>query len=161
MVNRWIKKKTERVFENGFFNISKFYCSLEDHGTSHNFFVVNTFDWVNVVAVTKSGNFVMVKQHRLGSDEISLETPGGVIEQGEEPEKCAGRELLEETGYRGDRITLLNRSWVNPAIMSNSIYFYLIEGCEKIQDQDLDPAEDIKSLNFHRIKSRKWSGMGR
>ncbi len=148
MISKWKKNRTDRVFENGFFDISKHECENESVDISHNFYVINTYDWVNVVAVTPEGKLVMVKQHRLGSDEISLETPGGVIEHEESPADCARRELLEETGYRGSRVTLLNESWVNPAIMSNRISFFLIEGCEKVQEQELDPAEDIDVAEY-------------
>ena len=98
------------------------------------------------VALTRDGKFILVKQHRLGTDEISLETPGGVIDEGESPEACAVRELREETGYIGESVHLLKSLSVNPAIMSNRISFYLIEGCDPSASQDLDESEDIDVL---------------
>jgi len=147
-MEKWIKNKSENVFENGFFDIEKHSCENVSKGVKHDFYVVNTYNWVNIVAVTREGKMVLVKQHRLGSDEISLETPGGVVETGEHAADCAERELLEETGYKGERAVLLNESWVNPAIMSNRISFFLIEDCEKVQGQSLDPAEDIEVVEY-------------
>ena len=45
------------------------------------FFVLDTNDWVNVLAITPKQELVLVRQFRYGSQEFSLEPPGGVIEQ--------------------------------------------------------------------------------
>jgi len=72
-----------------------------------------------------------------------------VIDEGEKPEECAVRELREETGYIGKSVHLLKSLRVNPAIMSNNISFYLVEGCEPSAPQDLDEAEDIEVLTVN------------
>ena len=116
----------------------------------HDFFMIETFDWINVVAVTEEGKFVMVKQHRLGTGEITVETAGGLIEKGEDPADTALRELAEETGYKPGKMFLLKKLASNPAIMNNHIYFYLALGCTKVQDQDLDGVEDIEIALYSR-----------
>src|SRR5512143_1541172 len=55
--------------------------------------------WANILALTKSGEAVLVKQYRHGVCEVLWELPGGVVEEGEEPIDGARRELLEETGF--------------------------------------------------------------
>ncbi|HMD61926.1 MAG TPA: NUDIX hydrolase, partial [Opitutaceae bacterium] len=62
------------------------------------FVVLHAPDWVNVVAVTPGGELVLVRQFRFGSNSLSLEVPGGVIEAGEDPLAAGVRELSEETG---------------------------------------------------------------
>ena len=62
------------------------------------FFVLDTKDWVNVLALTSDDHLVMVRQFRYGTKDFSLEPPGGVVEDGEDPSLAGQRELLEETG---------------------------------------------------------------
>ena len=63
--------------------------------------VLESVDWVNMVALTKDGLSIMVDQYRFGIGERTLETSGGMVDAGETPLAAAQRELLEETGYGG------------------------------------------------------------
>lgn len=145
-MNKWNIRANDKVFENRIFTINTKSCLHPEKGVEWDFSVIDTFNWINVIALTEDNRFVLVKQHRLGSDELSIETPGGVIEEGEDPMDCAIREFREETGYEGGSIHLLKDLWVNPAIMSNRISFYFIDGCRKSSEQELDEAEDIEVL---------------
>ncbi len=145
-MNKWHIRSKDKIFENRIFTIHNNNCLHPDKGVEWDFSIIDTYNWINVIALTDDNRFVLVKQHRLGSDELSIETPGGVIEDGEDPEACALREFTEETGYEGKNVYLLKSLWVNPAIMSNRISFYFIEGCRKSSVQQLDEAEDIEVL---------------
>ena len=145
-VNKWNIRGKDKVFENRIFTINNKSCLHPEKGVEWDFSVIDTYNWINVIALTDDDRFVLVRQHRLGNDELSIETPGGVIEEGEEPVDCALREFREETGYGGRSIHLLKSLWVNPAIMSNRISFYFIDGCEKLSEQELDEAEDIEVI---------------
>jgi len=145
-MEKWEIRSQKTDYKNGFFSIRNLDCRHNKKNVNNNFYVMDTFNWINVVALTTEGKFILVKQHRLGTDEISIETPGGVIDEGEKPEDCAIRELREETGYTGKSVHLLKSLSVNPAIMSNSITFYLVEGCEPSASQELDASEDIEVM---------------
>ena len=145
-MEKWEIRKQKKDFENRIFTIRNLDCINHRKNVTNDFYVIDTFNWINVVALTADGRFILVKQHRLGSDEISIETPGGVIEGDEDPADCAVRELREETGYTGKKVHLLKSLWVNPAIMSNRITFYLVEDCELTAPQELDPAEEIEVI---------------
>ena len=71
-------------------------------GHVHDFFVTELADGVHTIAVTPDDKVVLVRQFRAGSRRDSLETPGGLLEPGEDPGEAGARELLEETGYAGD-----------------------------------------------------------
>jgi 8-oxo-dGTP pyrophosphatase MutT (NUDIX family) len=90
----------------------------------------------------------MVKQHRLGTDDLTIETIAGLIEKDEDPLEAAKRELMEETGYKEGEIIFLKKVSVNPAILNNHIYFYFATGCRKVSKQNLDAAEDIEILLY-------------
>lgn len=145
-MEKWQIRSEKTDYKNRLFRMRNLECHHNVKNFTHDFYVIDTFNWINVIALTTDGKFILVKQHRLGTDEISIETPGGVIEDGENPETCAVRELREETGYTGKSVHLLKSLWVNPAIMSNRISFYLVEDCELLSGQELDDAEDIEVM---------------
>jgi ADP-ribose pyrophosphatase len=145
-MEKWEIRKEKKEFQNRIFTIRSLDCIHNKKNIQNDFYVIDTYSWINVVPLTPEGKFILVKQHRLGTDEISIETPGGVIEDNEDPADCAVRELREETGYTGKSVHLLKSLWVNPAIMSNRISFYLVEGCELSASQELDPVEDIEVI---------------
>lgn len=107
------------------------------------FYVIDTNDWVNVIPITPEGEIVMIRQYRHGSKEITLEIPGGLVDESN-PEDAAVRELLEETGYRGQKVTYLGSTNPNPAIFNNRCHTFLAEGAKRVSDLNLDHDEDIE-----------------
>ncbi|HSV97210.1 MAG TPA: NUDIX hydrolase [Spirochaetota bacterium] len=142
-MKKWEILDRADLISTGVFSIQRLQCRHPVNKIEHPFYLLNTPDWINVVALTDDNRFIMVRQHRLGTDECTLETPAGLINAGEEPAAAAFRELQEETGYTAADIVLLKRLSANPAILTNYIYFYLATGCRKTGGQKLDPAEDI------------------
>lgn len=107
------------------------------------YYVLEYPTWVNIIAITKDQQFVMVQQYRHGLADIFTELVAGVIEKGEEPLQAAKRELLEETGYgKGDwkLFTILS---ANPGTMTNLTYTFLATNVEPVTTQHLDETEDI------------------
>src|ERR1700690_853061 len=90
-------------------------------GREHDFYVLDSVHWVNVIAVTPDEKLVMIEQFRHGSNTVELEIPGGMMDPGEiDPAATAVRELREETGYEGENARLLGRIHANPAILTNT-----------------------------------------
>lgn len=108
------------------------------------YYVLEYPTWVNMVALTEDNQVIFVKQYRHGAGQIMVELPAGVVEENEDPEIAARRELLEETGYAFDQITYVCELFANPATSGNITYTYLLTGGRKVQEQDLDPSEDIE-----------------
>ena len=100
--------------------------------------------WANIVALTKTGEVVLVRQYRHGVREVLLEFPGGVVEDGEDPLDGAKRELLEETGYTASQWVEVGRLYPNPALQTNTLYCYLALDAGKVSGQSLDAGEDIE-----------------
>jgi 8-oxo-dGTP pyrophosphatase MutT (NUDIX family) len=107
-------------------------------------FVLEQPNWVNVIPLTADGHVVMVEQWRHGTRAVHLETPGGLMENGETAEQAARRELLEETGYDADEFVRLGTVYPNPAIQTNLQHYVLARNCQKITEPTLDHAEDIQ-----------------
>ena len=100
--------------------------------------------WANVLALTKDREAVLVKQYRHGVQDILLELPGGILEDGEDPLDGVKRELLEETGYITSNIVEVGRLYANPAIQTNTMYCFLALNVEKVADQKLDETEELE-----------------
>ncbi len=102
-------------------------------------------DWCNVIAVTPDNRVVLVWQYRFGSDAMSLEIPGGVIDPGEAPEEAARRELREETGYEAERFELLLAIEPNPAIQNNRCFTFVARGARSTTATEFDGQEEIET----------------
>ena len=76
----------------------------------------------------------MVRQYRHGAGQLTLETPGGLIDPGETPAEAAARELLEETGYAADEIVSLGAVNPNPALFSNRLHGFLARGAQRVRE---------------------------
>jgi ADP-ribose pyrophosphatase len=53
---------------------------------AHDFYILESTDWVNVIPVTSRGEVVLIRQYRHGTREVTLEIPGGIVEHGDTPE---------------------------------------------------------------------------
>jgi ADP-ribose pyrophosphatase len=113
-------------------------------GEEHDFFVIDSVNWVNVIAVTPENELVMVEQFRHGSKTVELEIPGGVMDASDTSEIETGiRELREETGYEGENPKLIGKIFPNPAIMNNTCFTVLVENCHLKHEVKFDSGEDL------------------
>lgn len=108
------------------------------------FIVLDSPKWVNIIPITANNEVIFVEQYRHGIDEITLEIPGGLVEQNEDPRYAAERECAEETGYSGkSQAELLGENFPNPAFLNNVCYSYVWRDCSLTSAQKLDGNEDI------------------
>ncbi len=113
-------------------------------GIEHDFHIIESEDWVNIIPLTGKGEVVMIRQYRHGAREVTLEIPGGLVDPGDTPEEAAARELLEETGYRGEALVKIGAVNPNPALFNNRCYTFAAQNVTKITEPMPDQAEDIE-----------------
>jgi|TARA_B110000977_G_C11027179_1_gene473723 8-oxo-dGTP pyrophosphatase MutT (NUDIX family) len=122
--------------------------------------ILESVDWVNVVALDNQGRSLMIRQFRFGVGYTTLETPGGMVDPGEDSKTAAARELLEETGYVSSKWTYLGAVEPNPAYHNNLCHHWLAEDVHMADKQDLGDGESI-ALAFMtqtEVRERVQSG---
>lgn len=126
----------------------------------NDFYVLEYPTWVNVVAITDTGKYILEKQYRHGIGEVVYEICAGTCEKGEEPLAAAQRELLEETGFGGGKWSFLGKFAPNPNSMNNWCYSFLAEGVIKQQEAQQEPSENIEVLQVDKseLKSKIMDG---
>jgi ADP-ribose pyrophosphatase len=135
----------ETAFEaRPFFRIERLQRRSGRTGAVHPCWRVEMRPWVNVVAITRKGDLVLVRQERHGIEGPSLELPGGVVDEGEDLAGAALRELLEETGYEGRVAEPLGWTYPNPALQGNRLTTFLVRDCVSVGEPLGDGDEELE-----------------
>jgi 8-oxo-dGTP pyrophosphatase MutT (NUDIX family) len=129
--------------ENWLFRLRRERFRSRMSGQVHDYYVMHLPDAVHVIALTPDRRLVLVRQFRAGSGRDSLETPGGLVEPGEDPLVAGVRELREETGYEGDPPILLGTVWAVPSILTSRITTILVTNAHRVGALKLDHAEEV------------------
>lgn len=144
----WKSKSSKQIADCRVFKVRQDFCERQSDSKKSDFFVIEAPSWINIIALTKDEDVVLIEQFRHGTEEITLEIPSGMIDEGEEPMATARRELLEETGFSSENIVLIGKSNPNPAIQNNEMFHYLAVDCEKNGETSFDEHESIVTKMF-------------
>lgn len=98
---------------------------------------------VVVLPFIDANTIALIRNRRYAIHEVLLELPAGTLNRNEDPINCAGRELLEETGYLAKRLKSLTNFFTSPGILTERMYAFSAHELVKSQ-QALEPGEDIE-----------------
>jgi ADP-ribose pyrophosphatase len=143
MIKDWKLLSSDLDSDYRIFKVRRQWAQSPRTGRESEFFTLDSSSWVNVIPITPTHEVVMIHQYRHGTKQVSLEIPGGLVDESD-PRDAAIRELAEETGYAGNPVTLLGSVSPNPALFSNRCYTYLVENAVKTKPVSFDESEDIE-----------------
>ncbi|KAB2333756.1 NUDIX domain-containing protein [Bacillus mesophilum] len=104
---------------------------------------------VAVLAVTDDQKIIMVEQYRKALEKTIVEIPAGKLEQGEDPQECAKRELEEETGYEAAEWSLLTSFYTSPGFADEIVHLYIAKGLtQKENSAELDEDEFVNLMEL-------------
>ena len=149
-IKKWTTLESRYIIQRPWLTARVDKVQLPDGRINPEHYVLEYPEWVNIIAITREGEFVMVRQYRHAMDVVLDELCAGVVEEGETALHAAQRELREETGYGGGKWREIMTVGQNPSICDNITHCFLAEGVERVSDQDLDASEDIAVLLLSR-----------
>jgi 8-oxo-dGTP pyrophosphatase MutT (NUDIX family) len=126
----WMKLRVDRV-------------RLPNGETIPEFHVVEYPHWVLVVAQDEEGRLLFVEQYRHGVATVSLEFPAGMMEEGEDPEETAGRELLEETGWKAELLRPIGAWAADPSRQSDRVFAFAAPNVHHVDSPSPDATEQL------------------
>lgn len=138
------------IHQNSIFSFYEELWSPQDAVAPKPFYRFESNTWVNIIPITALNEVVMVKQFRYGSQSITLEIPGGLVDDTDlDPQTAAQRELLEETGYTTTSpVVQIATISPNPALFNNRVAFYLATNVVKVQEPRPDPHEALSGIEL-------------
>lgn len=130
---------SEEIYDGRILHVEKWQVTCPDGKIAAREIVVHK-GAAAVVPVYEDGTTLMVRQHRIAADRVTLEIPAGKLDSADEdPYLCAVRELKEETGLSAGRMTLLTSLLTTPGFCTEKIAVYL---AQDLSEGDTDPDDD-------------------
>ncbi|MFD2762296.1 NUDIX hydrolase [Lentibacillus juripiscarius] len=124
---------TETIYDGEIVKLQVDDVTLPDGKTSKRELIRHT-GAVGIIPITKENKIVFVKQYRKPLEKVLVEIPAGKLEDGEDPEMTALRELEEETGYRTDSLKFVASFYTSPGFADELMHLYLTEDIEPVED---------------------------
>ena len=145
--------KRKKIFEGKILGLSVYDGIIEGRKVKRE--VIEHRGAAAMLAFDENNKVILVKQHRFPHGYV-LEIPAGTLEKREDPEKCAFRELQEETGYKAKKMTPLITYYPSIGYNSEVIHCFLATGLKKIADLKLD---DDEILSVVKVDLKRLLGM--
>ena len=145
----------ESIYEGSILHVEKWQVTCPNGHTAPREIVVHK-GAAAVVPVYEDGTTLLVRQHRVSVDRVTLEIPAGKLDSaGEDPLECAVRELREETGLTAGKMTFLTSVLTTPGFCTEKIGIYL---AQELSEGDMHLDED-EFLNVVRMPLDEAIGM--
>lgn len=120
-------------------------------GRETKFDIVEHGGSVILIPMDAEGNILFVRQYRHAAGVEMLELPAGTRDGDEPFEKCAAREIREETGMQAGKLTRIGSFYLAPGYSTEYMGVFL---AEDLSENPLD-ADDDEFLSVEKIPARE------
>ncbi len=111
------------------------------------YYLVDVPDYVCVIATTQENRLLLVEQYREALGHKTIEFPAGHVDPGESPTVSAARELVEETGFEAESLTLVGAPvWSDTGRLNNRMHCFRAENVKKVREGPLNHEENIRLI---------------
>jgi ADP-ribose pyrophosphatase len=163
MSNRIVEKQV--VYEGKRLRLELHHLEDEETGRRHKREVCVHPGAVVVLPFVDADHILLIRNRRYAVGETLVELPAGTLEKGEDPMNCAGRELVEETGFLAGRLKPLGDFYTSPGILSEKMYAFAAydltrakASLDEGEEIDIAPAsldEAVDMIRYGQIKDAK------
>lgn len=144
------RERTVVLHQPPYLRVENHTVELPDGRLIENWAWLVTPDFINVVAVTDEGQWIMFRQTKYAVQGTSLAPVGGYLEPGEDPLAAAQRELLEETGYAADEWLALGSFPIDGNRGAGVGHLFLARGARPVAAIHADDLEEQELLLLSR-----------
>jgi ADP-ribose pyrophosphatase len=133
--------------------------AAENSGAPHFFHSLQQADYVTVLAETEAREVILVEQFRPAMERRTLELPGGLLDPGEDPARCAARELAEETGFAAPAAPIPLGSFIaDTGRLENRIWGFLIRDARPVAGWQPEAGVERRLVPEHALRDMIKSG---
>jgi ADP-ribose pyrophosphatase len=158
MSHRLIEKQL--IYRGQKVNLEVHHLENEENGARMRREVVTHPGAVVVLPLLEGEKVLLIRNRRYAVGQVLLELPAGTLEKGEDPMNCAGRELLEETGYLAGRLRLMGSFFSSPGVLTEKMHAFIAYDLRE-QTQALEEGEEIELAPVELSEAIEMIGDGR
>ena len=123
----------------------------------------------SLVYDTDKEKFIFAKQFRAGlyneKSQDLIEVVAGTLEEGEDPQECMKREIIEEIGYKVDNMEYVGSYYVSPGGTSEKVHLFISKVSHQVssggglesENEEIDIVEmsekEMKEYRFRDMKT--------
>jgi 8-oxo-dGTP pyrophosphatase MutT (NUDIX family) len=118
-----------------------------------NFHGLALADYVSVIAIARDGTLPLVRQFRPAVERFTLEFPGGLLDEGEDPARCALRELAEEAGLQAANATSLGVFLPDSGRLGNRLWGFFVTAADPVANWSAEPDVEVLRVSAGALES--------
>jgi ADP-ribose pyrophosphatase len=112
------------IYHGRAFNVRRDEVRMQNQNTAY-LDIIEHVGAVTILPLDNEGRILFIRQYRHATGKELLELPAGTLDPAEAPEKCALREIREETGYAAGKLIKIGEFFLAPGYSTEYMHVYL------------------------------------